>query len=202
MNRALLEAYRTIPPDKLNHESDALLEFKDAHQIPQENHEKWLSMPRKYTRNSARFTLPIDTYDLERITPFQYVSRHIWISEYRKHLYHMVFVKYLPEEAVTDGVDVAADEAPVEARPPFKERTIAFDVLGAALDDVLGFHGTAEKVAEIKELLQLDSNEHPYINYRSWCGIVAFGERYLNQLSRDEDRCDAVRISQVVLIRN
>lgn len=200
MNRALLEAYRTMPPDKLNYESEALLEYKDAHYIPKEDNEKWLSMPRRYTRNSARFTLPIDTYDLTRITPFEYVSRHIWISDYRKQLYQLVFVKYLPEEipAIAPGegtvtetlVEIAVPA--LELRAPFKERTIPFGSIDAALGDVLGFHGTADRVNAIKELLLLNEKEHGSINYRSWCGIVAFGERYLNQSSREDDRCDAV----------
>lgn len=202
MHRARLEAYRTMPPDKLNHESVALLKYKDSHFIPQEDNEKWLSMPRRYTRNSARFTLPIDTYDLTRITPFEYVSRHIWISEYRKQLYQLVFEKYLPEvvpviaATAADGTvaDALPELSPVvsELRAPFKQRTIPFGSVDAALGDVLGFHGTPERVKAIKELLLLNEEEHGTINYRSWCGIVAFGERYLNQSSREEDRCDAV----------
>lgn len=208
MNRALLEAYRTMPVDKLHLESEALRQHKDALHIPQEHNEKWLSMPRRYTRNSARFTLPIDTYDLTRITPFEYVSRHVWVSEYRKHLYQMVFVKYLPEEqastataagdptSTTDGlVQVVVSDADI--RPPFKERTIPFGNIDAALVDVLGFHGTPERVNAIKGILMLNADENGLINYRSWCGIVAFGERYLNQLSREEDRCDAVCTIQI-----
>lgn len=201
MNRARMEAYRTMPPDKLDHESEALLQYKGAHHIPQEDNEKWLSMPRRYTRNSARFTLPINTYDLTRITPFEYISRHIWISEYRKQLYQLVFVKYLPEdlapvatgepvgiEAIAEAILPVLDTRP----PPFTERTISFGSIDAALGDVLGFHGTPERIKAIKELLLLNENEHGSINYRSWCGIVAFAERFLNQSSREEDRCDAV----------
>lgn len=89
---------------------------------------------------------------------------------------------------------VGAIARPLELRAAFKERTIPFGSIDAALVDVLGFHGTPERVNEIKQLLLLNENEHGTINYRSWCGIVAFGERYLNQSSREEDRCDAVSI--------
>lgn len=64
MNKALKEALRTIPLDKINYESDALKQFKENLTINDVDNEKWLTMPRKYTRNSARFSLPINTHDL------------------------------------------------------------------------------------------------------------------------------------------
>lgn len=197
MNRALHEAYRTIPHEKLNAESEALHKYKASHILPAHDTEKWLSMPRKYTRNSVRFTLPIDTYDLTRITPFEYVSRHVWISDYRKQLYKYVFEKYLPKEAV-DGVQaIASSDEVVEGgvpdrRVPFQHRTISFANLNDALADALGFHGTQAKVADIKAMLMLNAQQHSAINFRSWCGLVAFGERFLNPLSHLEDRCDEV----------
>lgn len=64
MNKALREALRTIPPEQINAESDALRKFKETLKISDIDNEKWLDMPRKYTRKSARFGLPINTMDL------------------------------------------------------------------------------------------------------------------------------------------
>lgn len=198
MHKALKEAFRTIPPDKVNEDSEALRKFKETINIPNVNNEKWLLMPRKYTRNSARFSLPINTHDLATITPFEYVSRHVWVSNYRKELYNYVFTKYLPEpidpEAVNNIKGVSVDVIDGDPKPiPFdKERTISFDILESALKDVLGFHGTVEKINEIKSMLLVNAETNGKINFRSWCGVVAFGERFLNSLSHIEDPCDEV----------
>lgn len=70
MNKALQEALRTIPPEQINAESEALRKFKETVRITEVDNEKWLNMPRKYTRNSARFGLPVNTMDLASIYSF------------------------------------------------------------------------------------------------------------------------------------
>lgn len=204
MNTALKEAYRTIPPEKINYESDALKKLKDTIHDKQVDNEKWLTMPRKYTRNSARFSLPINTYDLAILTPFQYVSRCIWISAYRKQLYNYVFTKYLPESSDEYVNSPTSKRDHHYSNMDFnstkltnrliQERKIPYGHLVSALDDVLGFHGTPERISVIIEILQLNSDEHGEINFRSWSGIVAFSERFLNKLSHEEDPCDEVNI--------
>lgn len=196
MNKALKEALRTIPAEKVNNESEALRKFKETMPVTTVDNERWLSMPRKYTRNSVRFTLPINTHDLAVLTPFQYVSRHIWLSNYRKQLCHYVFTKFLPEINEQDAAKAAKTESTID--PDQRQsivdtkRTISFQDLQAALRDVLGFHGTDDKINEIKAILQLTAAEHGQLNFRSWCGVVAFSERYLNGLSHEEDPCDEV----------
>lgn len=133
------------------------------------------------------------------MTPFDYVSKHIWISDYRKQLYRYVFTKFLPE-ANEDNNNASAKkresiiENDTKSSGIMKERTIAFSDLHGALKTVLGFHGTDEKIIEVRTILQLNERDHFAINYRSWCGIVAFAERYLNKTPRSEDRCDEVAI--------
>lgn len=58
------EALRLTAPSKLNFESDAVRELKEQLQLPEIDHEKWMELPRKYTRASARFGLPMDTREL------------------------------------------------------------------------------------------------------------------------------------------
>lgn len=252
LNRALAEAIRTVPPDQLDRASDALLAYQAAHPLAPADPIRWLGMPRKYTRKSVRFTLPINTYDLRTITPFEYVSRHVWLSDYRKELCRCVFVKYQPPassaSAVTgeggnetttnsatgnatttntnssdnnagpvgnrnndDGAAaaaMAADENASTAAPVLVERTLDCTAdLDAALGEVLGFYGTPERIVEIRAMLCLDvEHQQPQtqlpqkeqaqmvarMNFRSWCGVVAFGERFLNRLSRTQDPCDEV----------
>lgn len=217
MSKALQEAFRTIPTDHVNNDSQALRQFKQTICVQDMDNEKWITMPRKYTRCSARFTLPINTQDLANLTPLDYVSKYIWISDYRKQLYRYVFTRFLCENGADDMITSAAAEQPdltdiVNERSPkskklsdisqtttptdtqskviFKERLMEFKHIDAALVDVLGFHATAEKINEVKEILLLKRNEHEMLNFRSWCGIVSFAERFLNTTPVSEDPCD------------
>lgn len=187
MHRALVEALHSIPPEQLIADSTTAAATAAGQQ--------WLSMPRKYTRKSVRFTVPINTYDLESLTPFQYVSQHVWLSDYRKELCRCVFNKHQPQPPSAEqlleagAAAVPADQAPVD---PYAERTLdCMSVLDTALADALGFYATPERVAELRVMLCL-TPEIKEINFRSWCGVVAFGERFLNGLSREEDPCDEV----------
>ncbi|KAJ6647586.1 hypothetical protein Bhyg_02809, partial [Pseudolycoriella hygida] len=197
MSKALREAFRTIPPEKIEYESEALRQFKETIDIKEVDNEKWLKMPRKYSRCSARFGLPVNTYDLATMTPFEYVSTHVWISEHRKQHYRFVFKKYLPDltEDVQSKLHTQNEEQDFYmSQMKYEERTISFAVIRDALGDGLGFHGTIDKINEILEVLRMNADEHKALNFRSWCGLVAFGERYLNKLTHNEDPRDEVEI--------
>lgn len=71
-----------------------------------------------------------------------------------------------------------------------KDRTIPSAKLEQALQDVLGFHGSLEKIHQILQYLYIPDGSE--INFRFWCGMVAFAERYLNQLPKDEDPLDEI----------
>lgn len=58
------EALRLTAPGKLDYESEAVRELKEALKIPEMDHEKWIELPRRYSRSSARFGLPMDTREL------------------------------------------------------------------------------------------------------------------------------------------
>lgn len=215
MNRALKEALRTIPNDQIDAESPALRAFKDTIGIDGiVDTEKWLTMPRKYTRSSARFSLPINTNDLTRLTPFTYLSRHVWISNHRKQLYRFVFNKYIceataqPMNSSSHEMDLAADDMRsilFETPSDDSNKTMRFvDVkecimdaqsLNDALIDVLGFpvDAISSSINEIRDMLDIrDELEFAYLTFRNWCGIVAFAERYLNSMPMDVDPCDEV----------
>lgn len=58
------EALRLTAPGKLDYESEAVRELKEALKIPEMDHDKWIELPRRYSRSSARFGLPMDTREL------------------------------------------------------------------------------------------------------------------------------------------
>lgn len=213
MSIALKEALQTIPKSQLDVDSTVLSEFKSNFGVKSVDNEKWLQMPRKFTRSASRFSLPINTVKLATLTPFEYLSRYVWISDYRKHLYRFVFNQYLSE--MNDAMDVDCnepDEDVQERDTPssdttttnksmisfcvFTECIMPFDQLKTAFIDVLGYCGPVErcieKITQIMELIQLNASDHSFIHFRSWCGLVAFAERFLNTVPFDLDPCDEV----------
>lgn len=213
MNLALKEAIHTIPKDQFNTSSDALHDFKEMFNIEiGESNEKWLLMPRQFARSAARFSLPVNTLKLATLTPFEYLSWYVWISDHRKHLYRFVFNKYVCE-AKNDCEDAddnenydndlerdtpASHETTQKSIPiyEFKECVMPFTELVNAFTNVLGYCGPIEqmsdKIQQIIQLIQLNGTDHQLMNFRSWCGLVAFAERYLNNLSFEDDPCDEV----------
>lgn len=211
MNLALKEAIHTIPKDQFNTSSEALHEFKDMFDIEiGESNEKWLVMPRQFSRSATRFSLPVNTFKLATLTPFEYLSCYIWISDHRKHLYRFVFNKYVCDatdqtdadenENFDDDLerDTPSHETTQKSLPTFEfnECVMPFAEIVNAFTNVLGYCGPIEqmsdKIKKIIELTQLNDADHKLINFRSWCGLVAFAERYLNNLPFEEDPCDEV----------
>lgn len=209
MNKALKEALQTIPKDQFDRDNAVLSDFKSNFKVKSVDNEKWLIMPRKFTRSASRFTLPINTIKLNTLTPFEYLSQYVWISDHRKHLYRFVFNKYLsdPIELMDNDcndVEVAERDTPSNDSNDksslsfyvFKECLMPFEKLYIAFVDVLGYCGPiekcSEKITKIMELNKLNAIDHSLISFRSWCGLVAFAERYLNPLPFDVDPCDEV----------
>lgn len=209
MNLALKEALHTIPKDQFNTCSAVLQDFKESSGAELDgNNEKWLVMPRQFARLAARFSIPINTQRLATLTPFEYLSQYVWISDHRKHLYRFVFNKYVGETSDQQDADSENDddlerETPSHATNEksiqayeFKECLMPYRDLTNAFTNVLGYCGPVEQMTEkIENIIQvtnLNEMEHPMINFRSWCGLVAFAERFLNNMPFDEDPCDEV----------
>lgn len=217
MNLALKEALHTIPKEQFNMSSAALQEFKMTFGVETDGcNEKWLVMPRQFARSAARFSIPINTQKLETITPFEYLSQYVWISDHRKHLYRFVFNKYVSEsdhqETESENDDDYERETPSNETNEksiqpfeFKENFIRYDVLIDAFTDVLGYCGSVEqlagKIENIIRLAHLNEIEHHSINFRSWCGLVAFAERYLNKIPFNEDPCDEVHFRMIFVLQ-
>ncbi|XP_052891445.1 uncharacterized protein LOC128299498 [Anopheles moucheti] len=207
--RAIREAFRTATMDRLNFQTEAVRTLqRSAKQLSDVDYEKWIDLPRKYSRSSARFELPIDTRKLTRMTPIEYLHDYVVLSDDRKQLYHRIFARNLPrEEPKASGVleSIDSDSLPETETGPIEvdstrnlladvTRYIPMNCFDKALHEALGFHGTPERIAAIRELLEL--NYDPFhelqIDFRTWCGIVAFSERFINTLDRELDPCDEV----------
>lgn len=210
MNLALREALHTIPKDQFDTSSAALQEYKESFGVESgSDNEKWLVMPRQFSRSAVRFSIPINTQKLTTMTPFEYLSQYVWISDHRKHLYRYVFNKYVSETDDQQDNDNENEDDLIETETPshatneisiqayeFKECLMHLKDLPMAFENVLGYCGPVEnvstKIDDITQLIGLNEINHSTINFRSWCGLVAFAERYLNDVSIDEDPCDEV----------
>jgi hypothetical protein len=79
------------------------------------------------------------------------------------------------------------------------------DQLSEALYEVLGFHASVSNISEILSLLELETlDEDATINFRTFCGIVAFSERFITNLSQEDDPRDEIEIAdfETLLARN
>ncbi|XP_031638772.1 uncharacterized protein LOC116350915 [Contarinia nasturtii] len=216
MNTALKEAFQTIPMDQFNNSNAALHEFNENKFGVENsvNNDKWLIMPRQFMRSATRFSLPINTQKLTTLTAFEYLSQYVWISDHRKNLYRFVFNKYICKMNDQQDMDdnENEDENELERATPsqttneksiqpnvYRECVMSFNDLIDAFTNVLGYCGPVEqmleKIQQIIKLTEINDKDHSTINFRSWCGLVAFAERFLNNLSFEEDPCDEVEIA-------
>lgn len=198
--RTLQEALRTISLDKLGVDSYAVANMKDSLNLKEIDYEKWQHLPRRFSRSSSRFELPIDIREMAKLRPFSYLSKFVYVDDDKKQLYHRTFVKFLPKNTSNREENENDFFANPAAQKNFTEnllsaRTMPLEVLTEALHEVLGFHATDANVLEIQSYLELESLEEAIINFRTFCGIVAFAERLITSLSQEEDPRDEIEIA-------
>lgn len=135
----------------------------------------------------------------------EYLSKYVYLKSDKKQLYHRVFEKYLPADKTTrdDNDDnLFGENSSINfnnRRNNHAERFLPIDSLNTAMKEVLGFHGTIEKINEVRDLL--DVSETVDIDYRMFCGIIAFSERYIlnTSLNQPDDPRDEVNIIQFII---
>ena len=199
-HRTLQEVLRTISPDKMGVDSDAVQEMKDSLNLVETDYEKWMHLPRKFSRSSARFELPMDLKELVKLTPFEYLSKFVFLENDVKQLYHRIFVKHLPKDKTNkeenDNEEFFARVA-AGKNDLLLMRSLQEDTLQEALKEVLGFHSTDEKVEQIINFLELEKFEGDelLINFRTFSGIVAFSERLITSLDQNEDPRNEIEIA-------
>lgn len=201
-HRTLQEVLRTISPEKMGVDSDAVLEVKDSLNLVETDYEKWMHLPRKFSRISSRFELPMDLKEQMKLTPLDYLSKFVFVEDDKKQLYHRIFVKFLPKDKTNreenDNEDFFVRASSGGKRPGRDDlllRSLQEEDLKDALKEVLGFHGTDEKIQEILEYLELEKVEEVNINFRTFSGIVAFSERLITTLDQNEDPRNEIEIA-------
>lgn len=200
-HRTMQEVLRTISPEKLGVESDAVLEMKHSLNLVETDHEKWMHLPRKFARASCRFEIPMDLMELFKLKPLPYLGKFVFIEPDRKQLFHRIFTKYLPKEKVVGQENENEEIFARTNSDPAKRieatdspRSLQGENLDLALREVLGFHAEDDKIRQIYELLQLDAAEEPH-NFRMFSGIAAFAERFLTTLDQTEDQRNEIEIA-------
>lgn len=229
MHRALREAYRTMPSEKLNFESEAVKKLRENLNLPEIDHEKWIKLPRRFSRFACRFELPMDSREFKQMTSIDYLAHYVSVGRSQKQLYRRVFLRNLPEEVDETNQNlntVAAgflyksklydnndddDNSSCDGErnqnskciSEINERILPYNSVDIAMQEALGFHGTIEKIEEIKNILNLNTtlshnrreNNSDGLNFRTWCGVLAFAERYLNKLDRSYDPPNEIEIA-------
>ncbi|XP_059608214.1 uncharacterized protein LOC132256051 [Phlebotomus argentipes] len=202
MNAALREAIRSLPFDVDPREPEVVRNVRETLNLPAVNHEKWLTLPRKYTRLVSRFELPIDSTDLSQLTPVEYLSKYVSVSNYRKQLYHRIFIRYIPEIKIDELGEREADwEAGQDdwaacedmASEYLSQRLIPAAHMQEALKTALHPHGSPTTLATVADKLAL--TPHDGINFRAWCGIVAFAERFITTIHRERDARHEIEVT-------
>lgn len=202
-HRTLQEVLRTISPEKMGVDSDAVTEMKESLNLVDTDYEKWMHLPRKYSRSSARFELPIDLKEQVKLTPLDYLSKFVFLESSCKQLYHRIFVKFLPKDKTNreenDNEEFFARISSGGKRTARDDllltRILQDGDLNEALREVLGFHATDEKILEIFSYLELEQLEDVQINFRTFSGIVAFAERLITSLDQNEDPRNEIEIA-------
>ncbi|XP_025831846.1 uncharacterized protein LOC108732558 [Agrilus planipennis] len=174
--RALQEALKTVNSQKKDCEK--LQKLKEELNLPPTNTEFILSLPRMFSRSSARFELPMDSRTFETLTPLEYLRDNVVISSARKLLYKCVFNKHRPED------DIGQKST---------RRVILGKDLPRALNETMSKKLSDIQEKKLKELLEWKDDEE--YDFQTFCGVSALCERLLapelavNFPSREEDPC-------------
>jgi hypothetical protein len=176
--KALEEAMKTIPKDKTN--CEALIRVQNELKLPPVNTDLWLSLPRIFTRSSARFELPLDSRTLESMTPLYYIQNHVSLSSPRKLLYNCIFNKFkMDSEIESNG-----------------ERKISGAEIQRALDLMMGKAMSDQQRKYFRDLIGWCDDD--VMDFKTFCGVCAVCERllapeYCSQLpDRKSDPCHEI----------
>ncbi|XP_037815934.1 uncharacterized protein LOC119606475 [Lucilia sericata] len=191
LNRAYREAYKYLPLKPKDH-NEVIKELEKLNMICEK-------MPRKFSKSATRFDVPMDLKSVEKMSVFHYLSQYVWVSRQRKQIYKRIFLKYLktsleqqdPPPALTAETEISFP------LPDYQERYMNIKFLYQALEDVLEFYGTEENIKRVLDLIKYEElkESEQLINFRSWCGLVAFAERLALDDPSCTDSCDELEKS-------
>ncbi|CAG9769572.1 unnamed protein product [Ceutorhynchus assimilis] len=179
--KALQEALKAISKDKSDCEE--LIKLQNELKVPSLNADLWITLPRNFTRSSARFELPMDSRSLSTMTPIAYIRDHVSVSSERKLLFNCIFNKFKMEADLENE----------------HERKLSGKALQDALDLLMGRPMKTEEAFKFRNLVGWNSDD--VIDFRTFCGIAALCERimapfYCRRLAdRKSDPCHEIEIA-------
>ncbi|XP_011201951.3 uncharacterized protein LOC105225258 isoform X1 [Bactrocera dorsalis] len=193
LNHALREAFKYLPEKKPKPIKKAVEKYENPAFTFK------AKLPRKLSKSATRFDVPLDPKLLEEMTVLGYLGKYVWVSDQRKQLFKRVFLQYLPTEVIehdetTDNMvknDGNAEDDSYRVLNEYVERKIPVSCFPKALEDVLEFYGTEQKISKILHLIEYENEESSKeIDFRTWCGVVSFAERLALENSNASDSCD------------
>ncbi|CAH0385455.1 unnamed protein product [Bemisia tabaci] len=141
-----------------------------------------LNLPRTFSRQSARFELPLDTSTLARMTPLEYINQHVIVTRDRRLFYNLVF------ECNEQNVEMTRKDA-----LHLTKRYMDTQRIKPALSQMMGRQLSEEDLSDFERLVGWQDVQS--IDFRTWSGISALCERLLGPKyctkypSKEEDRC-------------
>ncbi|RZF41664.1 hypothetical protein LSTR_LSTR012921 [Laodelphax striatellus] len=157
---ALEEAYRVFPPNSHLGQSEEVTKVKKELRLPPTDIELWLSLPRTFSRQSARFELPLDREVFNTMTPLEYIRQHVSITSGRRMLYNLVFNRH------RENSDMEVED-----------RRISGEKIIAALGEMMGRPMTEEESNKFQGLVGWTNEDR--LDFRAWCGLCALCERIM-----------------------
>ncbi|XP_044758948.1 uncharacterized protein LOC123316787 [Coccinella septempunctata] len=153
---ALGEALKTLTNEKNNCEE--LLALQSELNLPPINTDLWISIPRVFSRQNARFELPPFSNMLKDMTPMEYIADNVDVTNRRKIMYNSIFNKFRMKE-----VD--------------KERRLLGKNILDALHLLMGQKLPIQPLEDFKELVGW--NDEELYDFKTFSCICATCERLL-----------------------
>ncbi|XP_045497890.1 uncharacterized protein LOC123695976 [Colias croceus] len=202
----LQEALRTRPDRPHGLEMQTLLKEM---RIPAVSLGDWLHIPRVFSRKNAIFGLPIDSNDLESLTPMIYAARFVTIKKSKQLLYLTVLRKFRPngyrmpikdiQEGLTlmmGGVLTSEQANQFQTITEWdcykEEENNSDDIKLTLLDTGYRKQSGGGDAGEV----DLDS-----IKFKTWCGLCAICERMYGRFPpREKDSPDGIELSDFSMV--
>ncbi|XP_047503293.1 uncharacterized protein LOC125048591 isoform X1 [Pieris napi] len=201
----LEEALRTRPERPYGEEMQSLLREM---RVPAGSLGDWLHIPRVFSRQNAQFQLPIDTNDLETLTPMQYAARFVTIKKSKQLLYLTVLRKFrpngyrIPLKDIPEGLKLMMGGVLTHEQVSHFQTIMEWD-----------HYEDEENFPDEIKLTLLDTGYRRHsgggdgevdvntIKYRTWCGLCAVCERMYGRFPpKDKDSPDGMELSDFSMV--
>lgn len=132
---------------------------------------------------------------------WEYLSSYVWVSRQRKQIYKRIFLKHLKPISQESGPEQQEQQSKTGENevqfplPEYGERAMNMKYLYQALEEVLEFYGTEKTINRVLDIIsyeKLKEDDGKELNFRTWCGLVAFAERLALDDPSGTDSCDEV----------